>query len=90
MPVFETGAFNHSATCPAGSQTIGRGEPLQPGSQRNPNRRYTGKTVVDQRTGMSSFTLEIIVVDGSRLGVRYGLSTFDISNRILWFAGTRQ
>src|SRR5437868_4373642 len=30
MPVFETGAFNHSATCPAASQTIGRGELVQP------------------------------------------------------------
>jgi hypothetical protein len=31
MPVFETGAFNHSATCPAASQLIRREKLLQPG-----------------------------------------------------------
>ena len=30
MPVFETGAFNHSATCPAACQVIGEGYLLQP------------------------------------------------------------
>src|SRR6185312_11315911 len=30
MPVFETGAFNHSATCPAALQVIGRETLLQP------------------------------------------------------------
>ena len=35
MPVFETGAFNHSATCPAASQLI-RGEGLvQPARELN-------------------------------------------------------
>ena len=30
MPVFETGAFNHSATCPAASQVILEADLLQP------------------------------------------------------------
>jgi hypothetical protein len=54
MPVFETGAFNHSATCPAASQAIGTEGCLQPGIYR---------------TGNSSLTLDMVVVDGSRLGV---------------------
>jgi hypothetical protein len=56
MPVFETGAFNHSATCPAGSQLIAARGSLQPAQSH--------------RIGNSSFTFETIVVDGSRLGVR--------------------
>jgi hypothetical protein len=42
------------------------------------------------RIGSSNFTFEMVVVDGSRLGVRYGLSTFETSSRILWFAATVQ
>ena len=30
MPVFETGAFNHSATCPAASQLIRPAKLVQP------------------------------------------------------------
>jgi hypothetical protein len=40
--------------------------------------------------GKSSWTLVIVVVEGSRLGVRYGASTLEISRRILWFPGTVQ
>jgi hypothetical protein len=86
MPVFETGAFNHSATCPAGSQTIGRRDLVQPDAVPRNCARSVAATItarVDQRIGTSNRTLEIVVVDGSRLGVRYGLSTFDISRRIL-------
>jgi hypothetical protein len=32
MPVFETGAFNHSATCPAALQVIVASHLLQPGA----------------------------------------------------------
>jgi hypothetical protein len=92
MPVFETGAFNHSATCPAASQGIDPGDLLQPGSitRIGFNTKRTRVTSTRYSMGSSSVTFEIVVVDGSRLGVRYGLSTFEISSRILWPLSTSQ
>ena len=92
MPVFETGAFNHSATCPAASQVIGPKMVLQPARivSMTPTRQRDARRGGIYRTGKSSRALEITVVEGSLLGVRYGLSTFDISRRILWLPATRQ
>ena len=42
-------------------------------SQKNPPPGF-------YRTGISRRTREIVVTDGSRLGVMYGLSTFEISS----------
>jgi hypothetical protein len=38
MPVFETGAFNHSATCPAALQLIGPRDLVQPERAREVSR----------------------------------------------------
>ena len=93
MPVFETGAFNHSATCPAASQLIRRRVLLQPQRSQRPRTLAQSLRSISAkiyRIGSSSLTFVIVVVDGSRLGVRYGLSTFEISSRILWLAETVQ
>ena len=74
MPVFETGAFNHSATCPGAPQVIRENQLIQP----------------DQRVGIRRCTALMIVLDGSRLGVMYGLSTFEISSLTVCPAGTTQ
>src|SRR2546423_2039661 len=44
MPVFETGAFNHSATCPAASQAIGPMDLLHPEKRRAHSRWSSSST----------------------------------------------
>src|SRR5439155_21657020 len=48
-----------------------------------PHRR-TNRSLPPQRTGIVSETFDTTVVDGTRLGVRYGLSMFVISRRSMW------
>jgi hypothetical protein len=64
MPVFETGAFNHSATCPGASEVIGQNRLLQPDAREKFARGNT-----DYLVGIRRCTASMMVVEGSRLGV---------------------